>query len=81
MNAFLNQFPNIHSNQDSNRNQTGVIIFNNQTFQSVLSKLFNRVGVSFPLISSRGRPSNPPAVIDEFESDSLTVLFATAEAP
>jgi len=52
-----------------------------QTFQSGLSKLFKRVGVIFPLISSRGKLSSPPATADEDESDALTVFLGTADAP
>lgn len=52
-----------------------------QTFQSVLSNPFNREGVIFPLISSRGKPSNPPADVNNVDSDALTVFFGTADAP
>ena len=52
-----------------------------QTFQSGLSKLFKRVGVIFPLISSRGKLSSPPITTDEDESDALTVFLGTADVP
>lgn len=52
-----------------------------QTFQSGLSKLFKRVWVIFPLMSSRGKPSSPPATTDEDESEVLTVLLVTTDAP
>lgn len=51
------------------------------TFQSVLSRPFSRVGVIFPLMSSRGRPSSPPEDADEVGSADLTVLFGAAAAP
>lgn len=52
----------------------------NITFQSVLSKPLSRVGVIFPLISSRGRPSSPPEDADVGSAD-LIVLFGAAAAP
>lgn len=42
--------------------------------------LFSRVGVTFPLMSSRGRLSNPPPDADGIDSDALMVLLGAAEA-
>lgn len=58
-----------------------LIYANNWTFQSGLSKLFSRVGVIFPLISSRGRLSSPPPDNDDVDSNTFTVFFGTADAP
>lgn len=58
-----------------------LIYDNDQTFQSGLSKPLSRAGVIFPLISSRGRPSSPPADTDDVVSVILTVFFGAAEAP
>jgi hypothetical protein len=57
------------------------ISIDNHTFQSGLSKLLIRVGVTFPLISSRGRLSSPPPETQVMDSDVLTVFFGIAEAP
>lgn len=63
-------------------NKSDSLIFDyNQTFQSGLSKPFSRAGVIFPLTSSRGRPSSPPAETDDVVSVARTVFFGTAETP
>lgn len=51
------------------------------TFQSGLPRSFSRLGVIFALISSRGRPSDPAAEIDEPESKAFTAFLGAAAAP
>lgn len=56
-------------------------MLNKATFQSGLSIPLSKAGVIFPLISSRGKPSKPPADEDNAESTARTVFFGAAGAP
>lgn len=51
------------------------------TFQSGLPRSFNRLGVIFALISSRGSPSDPAAEMDDPESKDLTDFLGATAAP